>query len=86
MNVAATPEPSRMAARVRHVLGSCVAGVLLAGAVSGCVPARPAQGAASIGSATMRPDGTIAMQLRAEQQGAVGDASFEIKPGDPRYK
>ncbi len=41
---------------------------------------------ASIGMATMKPDGTIVLQLRAEgPSGTVGDAQFEYKPGSKDY-
>jgi hypothetical protein len=44
--------------------------------------------AASIGSARMKPDGTIVLQLRATDpaSGATGDAQFEYPPGHPQYK
>lgn len=44
--------------------------------------------AASIGSARMRADGTIVLQLRAEDpaSGAIGDAELEYPPGHPQYK
>ncbi len=41
---------------------------------------------ASIGSATMKDDGTIVLQLRAEGPGGIrGDALFSYKKGDKRY-
>ncbi len=41
----------------------------------------------SIGVATMRADGIIALQLRAEaEDGSVGDAYFEYLPSDPDYQ
>ncbi len=41
----------------------------------------------SIGSATMKEDGTLVLQLRAEGEGGmVGDAYFEYKPDDLRYQ
>ncbi|QIF03432.1 hypothetical protein G5S37_18500 [Roseimicrobium sp. ORNL1] len=46
----------------------------------------------SIGTATMREDGTIEMQLRAEAEsdrgkgsGIKGDALIKYAPGDPHY-
>ena len=44
--------------------------------------------AASIGSARMKPDGTIVLQLRATDpaSGAMGDAQFEYPPGHPQYQ
>jgi hypothetical protein len=44
--------------------------------------------AASIGSARMKPDGTIVLQLRATDpaSGAIGDAQFEYPPGHPHYE
>jgi hypothetical protein len=40
----------------------------------------------SIGAATMRADGTIEMQLRAEGPGGiVGDALFVYPPDHPQY-
>ena len=42
---------------------------------------------ASIGGATMRPDGTINLQLRAEgPDGIRGDAFFSYPPDHPRYE
>lgn len=53
-------------------------------------PAEPVTDAApapSIGSATMRADGTIALQLRAEGPGgAIGDALLTYAPDDERYR
>ncbi len=48
--------------------------------------------ASAIGTATLSPDGTLALHLRAEERGedgelvSVGQAYFEYKPGDPDYK
>ncbi len=40
----------------------------------------------SIGQATMKPDGTLVLQLRAESEdGAVGDALFTYAPTDGDY-
>lgn len=39
----------------------------------------------SIGSATMKDDGTIVLQLRAEGHGAIGDALLFYPPNHPRY-
>lgn len=46
----------------------------------------PAAGA-SIGSATMKADGTLVLQLRAEDpaSGAVGQGFFSYAPDDPKY-
>ena len=42
--------------------------------------------AASIGAATMRPDGTIELRLRATGPGGlVGDGFFTYPPSDPQY-
>jgi hypothetical protein len=44
-------------------------------------------GSKSIGVATMEPDGTIVLQLRAEgPQGAVGDGRFTYPPSDKNYQ
>lgn len=41
----------------------------------------------SIGSATMKDDGTILLQLRAEGPGGMlGDALVVYKPDDPKYQ
>jgi hypothetical protein len=41
----------------------------------------------SIGVATMRADGTIVLQLRAEGVGGiVGDAQVTYSPSDPKYQ
>lgn len=40
----------------------------------------------SIGVATMRPDGTIVLELRAEGGGAIGDGSIEYAPSDADYR
>lgn len=41
----------------------------------------------SIGSATMRSDGTIVLMLRAEgPDGIIGDSLVTYSPGDPYYK
>jgi len=41
----------------------------------------------TIGSATMRNDGTIVLQLRAEGEGHLtGDSLHEYFPGDPNYE
>jgi hypothetical protein len=41
-----------------------------------------------IGTATMRGDGTLVLQLRAEDPklGILGDAQFEYPPGHPEYQ
>jgi hypothetical protein len=45
-----------------------------------------AQAPASIGSATMLPDGTIVLQLRASGPGGtVGDGRFAYPPNHPDY-
>jgi hypothetical protein len=62
-------------------------GVILA-MLMGCASAQGAttENPASIGVATMSPDGTITLQLRAEGAGGiVGDAVFVYKPGDKMY-
>ena len=40
----------------------------------------------SIGQATMEPDGTIILRLRAVSPGAVGDAMLRYPPDHPQYK
>jgi hypothetical protein len=42
----------------------------------------------SIGVASMQPDGTIFLQLRAEdpEHGAVGDALLTYAPSHPQYR
>jgi hypothetical protein len=41
----------------------------------------------SIGEATMKADGTLVLQLRAESPGGgAGDALFEYPPDDPKYQ
>jgi hypothetical protein len=41
----------------------------------------------SIGSATLRPDGILELQLRAEGPGGmVGDSLITYAPGDPDYQ
>lgn len=48
-------------------------------------PARAA--AADVGSAYMRPDGTLEMSLRTETtDGTIGEAFLVIAPADPRYE
>lgn len=39
----------------------------------------------SIGSATMKPDGTLVLQLRAQTGETVGHGYFTYAPDDPRY-
>ena len=41
---------------------------------------------ASIGEATMEPDGTIVLRLRATGPDAVGEAVSRYTPDDPHYK
>ncbi len=56
------------------------------GKVAEAKPEKAAQGK-SIGSATMKEDGTIVLQLRAEGPGGmIGDALITYKPDDPKYK
>ena len=41
----------------------------------------------SIGTATMKADGTVILQLRAEgKNNIIGDALLEYKPSDKNYK
>jgi len=40
----------------------------------------------TIGAATMKPDGTIVLQLRLEDDTGIGDALYEIAPSDPDYQ
>jgi len=46
----------------------------------------PATPPASIGTASMRADGTIVLNLIAETDAITGEARIEITPRDPRYK
>lgn len=40
-----------------------------------------------VGSAYMKPDGTLEMRLRTEtEDGTIGEAFLVIPPADPRYK
>ena len=41
---------------------------------------------ASIGEATMEPDGTIVLRLRATGPDAIGEAVSRYAPDNPRYK
>ena len=45
-----------------------------------------APGQPSIGQATMEPDGTIILRLRAVSPGAIGDAMLRYPPNHPKYK
>jgi len=48
---------------------------------------RVEQGPESIGVATMLPDGTIVLDLRALGPGGIiGDARLTYRPDDPRYQ
>ncbi|MBI4913799.1 MAG: hypothetical protein HY823_13775 [Acidobacteria bacterium] len=38
---------------------------------------------ATIGQATLAPDGTVILDLRAQGSGALGDAQFRYPPGHP---
>jgi hypothetical protein len=40
----------------------------------------------SIGMATMRPDGTVVLQLRAQTGPIIGDGLFTYPPNHPQYK
>lgn len=43
--------------------------------------------AENVGSAYMRPDGTLEMSLRTEtRDGTIGEAFLVIPPADPRYE
>lgn len=80
--------------------GTVPAGILLlAAAVAvGLAPAAGAQGSRgtgpaqrqeprSIGVASMLPDGTILLELRAEGAGGLrGEGRFRYPPGHPRYQ
>ncbi|HEY3451045.1 MAG TPA: hypothetical protein VGK67_32105 [Myxococcales bacterium] len=48
-------------------------------------PAKPEKAPESIGSATMKEDGTIVMMLRATGGGAVGDAMLTYPKSHPEY-
>lgn len=54
--------------------------------LTGLALAQSPSPAPSIGVATMKPDGTIVLQLRAETAGAIGDGLVEYKKGDPHYQ
>ena len=61
----------------------------MADAVPPSADDRPPQKAPSgnVGSAYMRPDGTLEMSLRTETtDGTIGEAFLVIPPADPRYK
>jgi len=65
-----------------------VRAVLLMIALLTAVPALAAEAPLpdSIGAATMAPDGTISLQLRAEgKDGTVGDAVLVYRRDDPMY-
>ncbi len=49
-------------------------------------PASPAPEAPSIGQASMDPDGTIILRLRAVSPTAIGDALLRYPPDHPQYK
>lgn len=51
----------------------------------GKAPAKQEKAPESIGSATMKDDGTIVMMLRATGGGAVGDAMFAYPKTHPEY-
>lgn len=40
----------------------------------------------SIGSATMKPDGTLVLRLRATDGKRIGEGLFEYPPSHPQYK
>lgn len=46
----------------------------------------PADEAPSIGMATMEPDMTIVLRLRAVSPGAVGEGLLRYPPGHPQYE
>ena len=48
-------------------------------------PGKQETPAASIGVATMKQDGTIVLQLRAEQPNITGDSLILYPPNDPNY-
>lgn len=53
--------------------------------LGGC--SQHAEGTDSIGVATMREDGTLVLQLRAEtDDGVIGDALLEYPPSHPKYR
>lgn len=65
-------------------LGLGLAALVLGAQAPGGKPG--AEPPASIGSATMQPDGTIVLQLRAGGGGGpVGDGRFSYPPGHPQY-
>jgi hypothetical protein len=49
-------------------------------------PESPAPETPSIGQATMEPDGTIVLRLRAVSPKAIGDALLRYPPDHPQYK
>jgi hypothetical protein len=63
-----------------------LASIIFLPAYAGCATHKSYSQDCVIGSATMRPDRSIFMMLRADgKDGLVGDAAFEYKPGDPEY-
>jgi hypothetical protein len=68
---------------VLALIFSCHSAMSANGAATKSV-AQPAE-TESIGSATMKDDGSIVLQLRAQSNGAIGDAVFVYRRGDPNY-
>lgn len=73
-------------AMVLFVSGCLVQAETAAPSASPAAAASSAPLPESIGAATMLEDGTIEMQLRAEDgSGGIGEASFTYTKDDPRY-
>jgi hypothetical protein len=81
--------------RLREIAWPVLLLVAVLATATGCggKDAEPAEGkveqeaaAESIGSAKMKDDGTIVLQLRAEGPGGmIGDSLVVYKPDDPKY-
>ncbi|MCA9600244.1 MAG: hypothetical protein KC776_43370 [Myxococcales bacterium] len=66
--------------------GACSKPTTEPGAAPATSTAPAAAASGSIGMATMEPDGTIVLQLRAEGPGGVhGDGLLRYPKGDPKY-
>jgi hypothetical protein len=55
-------------------------------ATTPAAPVSPGQETPSIGQATMEPDATIILRLRAASPTAIGDALLRYPPDHPQYK
>lgn len=54
--------------------------------MSGVYPGRDTPAALSVGTATMAPDGTITLDLRANDNGMRGMARAIYPPNHPQYR